>query len=351
MKDGIMVSVTCVTYNHKDYIRDMIEGVLSQKTQYKYELIIHDDASSDGTTEIIKEYADKYPDIIVPLYETENQYLKGTDVGSLFLPYIRGRFVANCDGDDYWIDPYKIQKQVDYLLDHPRIIGCCTNMAVWDYVLENPHVLERCDNSMVVDHYSNLKKREKKETWCKWKSDHYVSVRHMNGQPIIKPSSWMIRSTPYIADADIISDLGGFIDLPIQMWMISQSNVFYMSDVTAVYRMNLPGSWSYKLLFGDSESRKNELKSESDIWDKFNEITEYKYDKLIRKRQNRYIYRNLNNAREMELLATIGHIRIAKAGCYDIAIATFIYKYIPWIYKGIRIMWRHIIGENDALHD
>lgn len=107
----IMVTVLCVTYNHKDYIARCIDGIISQKTQYKFELIVHDDASTDGTTEIIKEYEKKYPEIIRGIYENENQYSKGIDIAERFLlPKVKGRFVANCDGDDEWIDPYKMQK-------------------------------------------------------------------------------------------------------------------------------------------------------------------------------------------------------------------------------------------------
>lgn len=74
MNDDIMVSICCITYNQVEYLKDALDGFLKQKTNFKYEVIIHDDASTDGTTEIIKEYEKKYPNIIKPIYEKENQY-------------------------------------------------------------------------------------------------------------------------------------------------------------------------------------------------------------------------------------------------------------------------------------
>lgn len=111
-----LVSVCCTTYNHENYIRDVIEGFLIQKITFPFEIIIHDDASTDGTTEIIKEYADKYPELIVPIFQTQNQYSQGIKPWPNFVfPKARGKYIALCEGDDYWTDPYKLQKQVGFL--------------------------------------------------------------------------------------------------------------------------------------------------------------------------------------------------------------------------------------------
>ena len=120
---GIMVSVCCITYNQVSYIRDALEGFVNQQTDFAYEVLIHDDASSDGTAEIIREYAKRYPDRIFPILQTENQYSKGlTNVSGTFnFPRARGKYIAMCEGDDYWTDMHKLQKQVDYLEANP---GC-----------------------------------------------------------------------------------------------------------------------------------------------------------------------------------------------------------------------------------
>ncbi len=117
MNDKIpLVSISCITFNHENYIRDAIESFLMQKTTFLFEILIHDDASTDGTTAIIKEYELKFPDLIKPVYQTENQYSKGVKISQTYnWPRARGKYIALCEGDDYWTDPLKLQKQVDFL--------------------------------------------------------------------------------------------------------------------------------------------------------------------------------------------------------------------------------------------
>ena len=128
-----LVSICCITYNHAPFIRKALDGFLMQEPptgvsadEPWYEILIHDDASTDGTTEIIKEYAAKYPDLIFPLYETENQYSKGhaADIDMYNYKRARGKYIAYCEGDDYWTDPKKLQKQIDWMDMHPDYSVC-----------------------------------------------------------------------------------------------------------------------------------------------------------------------------------------------------------------------------------
>lgn len=122
---SILVSINCITYNQVNYIRQCLEGFLIQKTNFDYEVLIHDDASTDGTDDIIREYAQKYPTIIKPIFEKENQYSKGIPISATFnYPRVKGKYIAVCEGDDYWTDPYKLQKQVDFLNNHPDYAMC-----------------------------------------------------------------------------------------------------------------------------------------------------------------------------------------------------------------------------------
>lgn len=132
MLDNPLVSICCITYNHAPYIRQCLDGFLMQKTNFKYEIVIHDDCSTDGTTEIIKEYAFKYPDIFVPLYEDENQYSKGVRgiCAKFVYPKARGKYIALCEGDDYWIDENKLQMQVDFLEKNPEYTMCFHNAKI-----------------------------------------------------------------------------------------------------------------------------------------------------------------------------------------------------------------------------
>ena len=120
-----LVSICCITYNHEPYIRDCLEGFVMQRTNFPFEVLIHDDASTDRTADIIREYEAKYPDIIKPIYQTENQYSRGKSIwGEFQFPFARGKYIALCEGDDFWTDPRKLQIQYDYMEAHPECSLC-----------------------------------------------------------------------------------------------------------------------------------------------------------------------------------------------------------------------------------
>lgn len=126
--NNIKVSIVCITYNQADYIRDALDSFLNQKTNFEYEVLIHDDASTDGTAEIIREYQSKYPETITAVLQKENQYSKGIKVATTYLyPKVHGKYVAFCEGDDYWTDVNKLQKQFDYMEIHEDCSMCMHN--------------------------------------------------------------------------------------------------------------------------------------------------------------------------------------------------------------------------------
>lgn len=139
MQDNILVSILCATYNHENYIREALDGFVCQKTNFPFEVLVHDDASTDRTAAIIREYAQKYPDIIKPIYQTENQYSQGVDIETLLYSFAQGKYVALCEGDDCWIDEYKLQKQVDYMESHPECSLCFTDA----YICQAGKIVER----------------------------------------------------------------------------------------------------------------------------------------------------------------------------------------------------------------
>ena len=115
-----LVTIFCLTYNHAPFIRKAFEGFLMQKTTFSFEIIVHDDASTDGTQEIIREYVQKYPTLFVPILQKENQYSQRINAFDKYVrPKVRGKYIAFCEGDDYWISSDKLQKQIDYMEAHP----------------------------------------------------------------------------------------------------------------------------------------------------------------------------------------------------------------------------------------
>lgn len=109
-----LVSICCITYNHVKYIRDALEGFLMQKTAFPIEVLIHDDASTDGTADIIRQYETEYTDIIKPIYQQKNRYSRGLPVLTLNYERVQGKYIALCEGDDCWIDENKLQIQFDF---------------------------------------------------------------------------------------------------------------------------------------------------------------------------------------------------------------------------------------------
>lgn len=149
----IKVSIVCLTYNHEKFIDRCIEGFLMQKTNFPFEILIHDDASTDGTVEKIKHYQSTYPGLIYPLFQKENQMQRGVWLINFIYNYprARGKYIAFCEGDDYWTDPFKLQKQADFLDQNPDFVGCYHNSMLVD---ENGHILKEkrfTDKEFVIE--------------------------------------------------------------------------------------------------------------------------------------------------------------------------------------------------------
>ena len=135
-----LVSICCITYNHAPFIRQALDGFLMQEAptgverdEEWLEILVHDDASTDGTDAIIREYASKYPTKIYPLYEQENQYSKGVIVDGFNYKRARGKYIADCEGDDYWTDAQKLRKQVDFMESHPDYSLCFHACLSYDF--------------------------------------------------------------------------------------------------------------------------------------------------------------------------------------------------------------------------
>lgn len=215
--DAPVLSVRCLAYNHEKFIRQTLEGFVMQRTDFPFEVIVHDDASTDGTVDIIREYAGKYPGIIKPVYQTENQYSKKN--GSVTkavreVTHPNARYIALCEGDDYWTDPYKLQKQVDYLENHPACGMVHTRARIYDNT--NGDFTDGTLGTEENTFCSLLREcRIAALTTCFRRElyDEYMDVVHPEKR------GWMMG------------------DYPLWLWLAHKSEIGFIGDVTAVYRV------------------------------------------------------------------------------------------------------------------
>lgn len=154
-----ILAIQCLTYNHGQYIQQCLEGFVMQKTDFPFIAIVHDDASTDNTPDIIRKYAEKYPHIIKPIYEKENQYSKRDgSIERIMNNAIPDsiKYVAICEGDDYWTDSNKLQKQVDFLENNPEHTLCFHNAKV----IYESEELEQQQRLRFNNTFSNIENRD-----------------------------------------------------------------------------------------------------------------------------------------------------------------------------------------------
>ena len=218
-----LVSICCLTYCHKPYISQCIEGFLMQETSFEYEIIIHDDASNDGTREILEEYASKYPTLFKLILQDENQYSKGIDVMAILFSYATGKYIAMCEGDDYWTDPLKLQKQVDFLEKNHEYVLCSHN---YDNYNEETQLMA-VNKSMNGDYAYNI--------------DNLAE-----GLWLCHPLTVVFRISAF--NSNEYSKYKYSIDAVLFFYLLKQGKGYYIDRNMAVYRSHHGGIWSMQSL-------------------------------------------------------------------------------------------------------
>ena len=258
-KREILVSVVCNAYNHEKYIKDALEGFVMQKTNFAFEILVHDDASTDKTAEIIREYEAKYPEIIKPIYQTENQYSKG-GVYKFQESRVRGKYVAFCEGDDYWTDPLKLQKQFDAMEQHPELDICAH-----------------------VSGSVNAVTGERKNMFYQSKKAEVISVEDviMGGGGFVATASLFMRAPFYGALMEFRRFLR--LDYTLQIQGALRGGMLFLPDCMCDYRVMVGGSWTMTNIF-NKEKKINHVNKLNKMLGILNEETDKKYDTTIKKR-------------------------------------------------------------------
>lgn len=225
-RDPIAVSVICTTYNQEKYIRDALEGMLKQKADFKFEILVHDDASNDGTAEIVETFRRKYPELIFPIYQSENQYSKGINIGKEYLfPLVRGKYTAICEGDDFWTDPYKLQKQYNILERHPEIDMCAHGSKVI---------------SAATGKTIGFTRPAQEE--CVLGVEQFI---HPHGMRVVDTATLFWRSSlnDYWPDFRLAMPM----DTTLRICGALKGGIYYLPEVMSVYRWLSVGSWTSNL--------------------------------------------------------------------------------------------------------
>lgn len=219
-----MISICCTTYNHRLYLREAIESFLMQQIDYPVEIIIRDDASTDGTTEILREYADLYPNIIRAIIEPENQGSKGVSAMLSCFSFATGKYIAFCEGDDFWTDPLKLQKQVDFLENNPDYELIHTEC---DYLYSNGRVETRKNEQLkLIYDYKNNKE---------YLFDLIINEKYKIRTLTILFTTNLLRRTQQVRN-----DYKGLFlmgDTPLFLIFSQETKFHYMDATTCMYRI------------------------------------------------------------------------------------------------------------------
>ncbi len=317
----VMATINCVTFNHKKYIRQALDSYLMQKTDFAFEILVHDDASTDGTSEIIREYALKYPNIVKPLIQKENQYSQGIDniSGAFNFPRAKGKYIFMCDGDDYFTSPYKLQKQVDYMEAHPDCTLCI--------------------------HSTRIELIGKAITESQMRP--YKGSRIISPEEIIdKPSGYAMSSMAF--PARLVKELPNYYvicpvgDTPIQLIAAASGYGYYMDEVMSAYRVGVAGSWTSDGKRGDYEGKQKVYYDRmKKVYQEFDRATGRKFHEAAKSACKRTYYQTMVNLRRFDVIVKPVYRRYYK----ELSLQTrffiqFEYR-LPWLYHFVR---RKFIG-------
>ena len=271
--DPVKITVWIITYNQKQYIGGTLDSILSQKTDFRYEIILHDDASTDGTSDIVREYSEKYPDIIHAMIREKNMYQQGRfpEILDWLISETKGEYVAMCEGDDFWCDDMKLAKQA------AALDGC----GEYSACVHNTRVL-------------NIKTGEESLLNTRYDGERDLTLDDVvNGVSGLFHSSSVMARSRLLCNIPEYKKLANVSDYPNALTFVRSGRIHYLPDVMSVYRRcSSDTAWS-----SNNESRKQRgrliksYESNINMLECYRKYTDEKYAPVIDKAVNKYRYR------------------------------------------------------------
>ena len=260
MRDKIKVSVLCLAYNHEKYIRKCLDSILNQKTQFEFNIIVNDDASTDSTATILHEYQKKYSDKMICVYQKENQYSKGVDiVEDILLNYTDSEYIALCECDDFWTDNNKLQLQFEYMQEHSECALCTHNTIIHD-----------------------LNGNSKDTLFNTWKNVHILSAREVFMMWKVHTSSFfMRRELGYRPKNYRKYWFGDYVRLVVAF---GEGNIAVLPFVMSVYNYGVPTGLLQNVDKDMIESRKKRILERKEFLEQLDQEKYNKYLSIIEER-------------------------------------------------------------------
>lgn len=318
---NILVSIHCLTYNHEKFIAEAIESFLMQKTNFEFEILIHDDASSDRTQEIIKEYELQYPTLIKPIYQLENQYSKGNSVNTINLNRAKGKYIAVCEGDDYWIDPLKLQKQVDYMENNPNCSLC----------VHGGYLVTAAEKKVLSSNRPN-------------NSNKLFTIEEVieGGGGLFLTNS-MFLPKKYAFESPAFLENAPVGDYPVAINLSLLGKVYYIDDFMSAYRVGHSGSWTARE-FNNIQNKERHYIEIEKMLDDLNVYTDYQYEAAINRTKLKMQFNLLLVQKKYHEVKKGNYKRYYEALSVKRKLIIFIDQYSPFISKTLRIIKRRLIG-------
>lgn len=253
-----IITICCLTYNHEEYLAKTLAGFCNQETEYSYEILIHDDCSTDGTIEMLKAFEKENPGRVKVIYEDVNQFSRGVNIAyQIMAKYVRCKYVAVCEGDDWWTDPHKLQKQVSFMEKHPECVLTVHNGSKLDCRSNEEDPINPFSGEGYLSEY-----------------DNYMAF--MNNPPT---ASFVVRKDILVDVPEYVISAPVFDDV-LRLYAFEKGGIYYFEQMMCCRTYMHEDSWNY-LLDQKQELYLNYVIRILQFYDLHDKYTGYKHTELI----------------------------------------------------------------------